>query len=78
MANNIIDNNISSLQEKQFAEVVELIIQHKCRASVAVNSETLFTAWSVGKYVSDKLKNEEWEVRSFLNYRNIFVQNVQM
>ena len=60
MANNIIDNNISSLQEKQFAEVVELIIQHKCRASVAVNNETLFTAWSVGKYVSDKLKNEEW------------------
>ena len=60
MTNNIIDNNISSLQEKQFAEVVELIIQHKCRASVAVNNETLFTAWSVGKYVSDKLKNEEW------------------
>ena len=60
MTTNIIDNNISSLQEKQFAEVVELIIQHKCRASVAVNSETLFTAWSVGKYVSDKLKNEEW------------------
>ena len=60
MANNIIDNNISSLQEKQFAEVVELIIQHKCRASVAVNNETLFTAWSVGKYVSAKLKNEEW------------------
>lgn len=25
-----------------------------------MNNETLFTAWSVGKYVSDKLKNEEW------------------
>lgn len=60
MANDMIDNNIKSLQEKQFAEVVELILQHKCRASVAVNNETLFTAWSVGKYVSDKLKNEEW------------------
>ena len=56
----MIDNNIKSLQEKQFAEVVELILQHKCRASVAVNNETLFTAWSVGKHVSDKLKNEEW------------------
>lgn len=78
MTNNIIDNNISSLQEKQFAEVVELIIQHKCRASVAVNNETLFTAWSVGKYVSAKLKTKNGEVRSFLNYRNIFVQNVQM
>ncbi|MBL6434506.1 MAG: DUF1016 family protein [Muribaculaceae bacterium] len=59
MASTIIDN-INSLQEKQFAEVVELIQQHKCRASVAVNNETLFTAWSVGKYVSDKLKSEEW------------------
>jgi len=53
-------DNINSLQEKQFAEVIELILQHKCRASVAVNNETLFTAWSVGKYVSDKLKSEEW------------------
>ena len=60
MASNIIDNNINSLQEQQFTEVVELILQHKYRASVAVNNETLFTAWSVGKYVSDKLKNEEW------------------
>ena len=60
MASNIIDNNINSLQEQQFTEVVELILQHKNRASVAVNNETLFTAWSVGKYVSDKLKNEEW------------------
>lgn len=53
-------DNINSLQEKQFAEVIELIQQHKCHASVAVNNETLFTAWSVGKYVSDKLKSEEW------------------
>ena len=60
MASNIIDNNINSLQEQQFSEVVKLILQHKYRASVAVNNETLFTAWSVGKYVSDKLKNEEW------------------
>lgn len=60
MASNVIDNNINSLQEQQFTEVVELILQHKYRASVAVNNETLFTACSVGKYVSDKLKNEEW------------------
>ena len=30
------------------------------RIRLPVNNETLFTAWSVGKYVSDKLKNEEW------------------
>lgn len=35
------------------------LTKDKYRASVAVNNETLFTAWSVGKYVSDKLKNEE-------------------
>lgn len=36
------------------------LTKNKYHASVAVNNETLFTAWSVGKYVSDKLKNEEW------------------
>ena len=36
------------------------LTKDKYRASVAVNNETLSTAWSVGKYVSDKLKNEEW------------------
>lgn len=36
------------------------LTKDKYRASVAVNNETLFMAWSVGKYVSDKLKNEEW------------------
>ena len=36
------------------------LTKDKYRASVAVKNETLFTAWSVGKYVSDKLKNEEW------------------
>ena len=57
---NQIDNTINSQREKQFAEVVNLIQHNKCRASVAVNNETLFTAWSVGKYVSSKLQSEEW------------------
>ena len=52
--------NIDISKEKQFAEVIGIIQQHKCRASVAVNNETLLTAWSVGKYVSDKLKSQEW------------------
>ena len=46
--------------EQQFGEVIDIILQHKCRASRAVNNELLFTAWHVGEYVSAKLKSEEW------------------
>lgn len=51
-------NNI--LQEKQFADVVEIIQQHKSHASKVVNNEILLTAWNVGGYVSNKLKSKEW------------------
>ena len=46
--------------EQQFGEVVDIILQHKSRASRAVNEELLLTAWHVGGYVSAKLKSEEW------------------
>ncbi len=46
--------------EQQFGEVIDIILQHKSRASRAVNEELLLTAWHVGGYVSAKLKNEEW------------------
>lgn len=46
--------------EQQFGEVIDIILQHKGRASRAVNNELLFTAWYVGGYVSAKLKSEEW------------------
>ena len=46
--------------EQQFGEVIDIILQHKSRASRAVNNELLFTAWHVGRYVSAKLKSEEW------------------
>lgn len=47
-------------QEHQFGEVVDIILQHRSRASRAVNEEMLLTAWNVGSYVSGKLKSEEW------------------
>ena len=47
-------------EEQQFREVVDIILQHKSRASKAVNKELLLTAWHVGGYVSGKLKSEEW------------------
>ena len=46
--------------EQQFREIVDIILQHKSRASKAVNKELLLTAWHVGGYVSAKLKSEEW------------------
>lgn len=54
------NNKIAISIEQQFGEVIDIILQHKSRASRAVNNELLFTAWHVGSYVSAKLKSEEW------------------
>lgn len=54
------ENNMVISMEQQFGEVIDIILQHKSRASKAVNEELLLTAWHVGGYVSGKLKNEEW------------------
>ncbi len=54
------ENNIVISMEQQFGEVVDIILQHKSRASKVVNDELLLTAWHVGGYVSAKLKSEEW------------------
>ena len=54
------NNKIAISIEQQFGEVIDIILQHKSRASRVVNEELLLTAWHVGKYVSAKLKSEEW------------------
>lgn len=54
------NEQITPLQEQQFAEVVDIIVQHQSKASRAVNEEALQTAWHVGSYVSHKLKTAEW------------------
>lgn len=54
------ESNIVISMEQQFCEVVDIILQHKSRASKVVNEELLLTAWHVGGYVSAKLKSEEW------------------
>lgn len=54
------NNKIIISMEQQFGEVIDIILQHKGRASRAVNNELLLTAWHVGRYVSAKLKSEEW------------------
>lgn len=54
------DKNIIQSQEYQFGKVVDIILKLRSRASKAVNEEVLLTAWNVGRYVSEKLKSEEW------------------
>ena len=54
------NNKIIISMEQQFGEVIDIILQHKSRASRAVNEELLLTAWHVGSHVSAKLKSEEW------------------
>lgn len=46
--------------ERQFDEVIGIILQHKSRAARMVNEELLLTAWHVWQYVSAKLKSEAW------------------
>ncbi len=53
-------NKGSISTEKQFGEVIDIILQHQSRATKAVNEELLLTAWHVGGYVSGKLKSDEW------------------
>lgn len=54
------DNNMVFSKEQQFGEVIDIILQHKIRATKVVNEELLLTAWHVGGYVSAKLKSNEW------------------
>ena len=54
------DNNIVISKEQQFGEVIDIILLHKTRATKVVNEELLLTAWHVGRYVSAKLKCDEW------------------
>jgi predicted nuclease of restriction endonuclease-like (RecB) superfamily len=46
--------------EQQFSELLSIINYHRSRASQAVNSQQLLTAWSVGAYISNKLKTNQW------------------
>lgn len=46
-------NDIIKSTEQQFGEVVDIILQHKSRATKAVNEELLLTAWQVDTYLSN-------------------------
>ena len=54
------NNLTTTCQEQQFTEVVNIIVQHRSKASRTVNEQALLCAWYIGGYVSKKLKSEEW------------------
>ena len=53
-------SNAIAQQEHEFAEVINIIQQHRSAASRLVNGDLLLTAWYVGGYVSAKMKSEKW------------------
>ena len=50
----------NTTQDQEFTEVVNIIVQHRSKASRTINEQSLLCAWYVGGYVSKKLKREEW------------------
>ncbi len=44
----------------EFAFVMHIIEMHRSQAVQAINHASLLTAWEVGAYVSDKIKNAHW------------------
>lgn len=46
--------------EQQFEEIRGIITMHRERALREVNEESLQMSWTVGRMVSDKLRNNEW------------------
>ncbi|MBQ6748573.1 MAG: DUF1016 family protein [Paludibacteraceae bacterium] len=47
-------------QANDFAQVLQIIEQNRSQAVQAVNHASVLTAWQVGAYVSDKIKNAAW------------------
>ncbi|GHV49082.1 hypothetical protein FACS1894181_06910 [Bacteroidia bacterium] len=50
-------NNINNIAAQEFQKVHGIIALHRSRALQTVNIENLLTAWEVGAYVSERLKN---------------------
>ena len=46
--------------KKDFAQIVQIIEQNRSQAIQVINHASVLTAWQVGAYVSDKIKNAAW------------------
>ena len=53
-------NEIQTYNPGDFAQVMQIIEQHRSQAVQAVNHASLLTAWEVGAFVADRIKNAQW------------------
>ena len=51
---------IQIYNQKDFAQVLQIIEQRRSQAVQAVNQASLLTAWEVGAFVSNRIKNAQW------------------
>lgn len=54
------NQSIVTCNSGDFAQVMQIIEQHRSQAVQAVNHASLLTAWEVGAFVSDRIKNAQW------------------
>jgi len=54
------DGCMKNIETTEFKQVQGIISLHRTRALQTVNNENLLTAWEVGAFVSDRLKNSTW------------------
>jgi predicted nuclease of restriction endonuclease-like (RecB) superfamily len=45
---------------QDFAQIIQIIEQNRSQAIQVINHASVLTAWQVGAYVSDKIKNAAW------------------
>ena len=45
---------------QDFAQIIQIIEQNRSQAIQVINHASVLTAWQVGAYVSDKIKNASW------------------
>jgi len=55
-----VQNEIQTYNPGDFAQVMQIIEQHRSQAVQAVNHASLLTAWEVGAFVADRIKNAQW------------------
>jgi predicted nuclease of restriction endonuclease-like (RecB) superfamily len=53
-------NSTNSIATQEFQQVHGIISLHRTRALQTVNNENLLSAWEVGAYVFERLKNSVW------------------
>lgn len=54
------ETSIKIYNPGDFAQVMQIIEQHRSQAVQAVNHASLLTVWEVGAFVSDRIKNAQW------------------